>query len=80
MIVLLVMYLHKFNPKSRTTCSSEIHMHDDITWVEAHLLMVSPNNPCHRKHIGFAYLEVDFLLQNLHNGAWSYEFPGIAQL
>ena len=43
--------------------------------------MVSLNHPSRRKCIGFADLQVNFiLLQKLHNVAWSYEIPGIAQL
>ena len=61
--------------------SSSMDLHDDdITYIMPRLLMVSLNYLSHRKCIGFADLQVNFVLQNLHNVAWSYEIPGTAQL
>ena len=54
------------------------NMHDEITYVGPHLLIVSLKHPFYRKCIGFADLKVDLMLQNLHTVAWSYEIPGMA--
>ena len=50
-------------------------MHDDITYVGPSLLMVLLNHPSHRKCIGFADLQVNFLLQNLQiaDGAMKFQ-------
>ena len=42
--------------------------------------MVPLNHLSNKKCIGFADLQVKFLLQIVHNVAWNYEIPGIAQL
>ena len=55
-------------------------MHDDITQVGPRLLMASLNHSSHSKCTGFANLQVDFWLQNLHTAAWSYEIPETARL
>ena len=50
-------------------------LHDDNAYIGLCLLMVSLNHPSYRKCIGFADLQVNILLQNLHSAA--YEIPGI---
>ena len=48
-------------------------LYDDITTSGPRPFMVSLNPLPHRKCIGFADLQVSFLLQHLRNAAWSYQ-------
>ena len=70
-------FLKKYHPKERE-CAGDLHMTSRTSGPRP--FMVSLNHQPHRKCIGFADLQVSFLLQHLRNAAWSYQITGIAQL